>query len=218
MSTKGDARSEVPSSAARYFARVRTSCERYAGLGVAGFVGFHLAWQAFRASRDGALPDAGFETEPGFVLAMLLVIWVPFCISSWGKLSPNRRLRSPGTTEKAQALAVLTLFTHWLVLLFLALHLTQVVWPLLDGEQTPGDARPELVALLSSTQHGAPLVAAGYLCGVGAASFFGVREVLRALGPAPKPRYARGAILCGVLAYLLGSYAVIRCAGGVILP
>jgi hypothetical protein len=166
--------------------------------------------------RDGALPTAGFESEPGFVLGVLLLIFLPFCVFSWDELRGRGRVRTPVVTEKARALAVLERVTHWLVLLFLGLHLTQVAWPLLDGERAASDTRPELIALLSSTVFGTPLIAAAYLCGVGAASFLGVRQVLRALGP-ERSRAARAAILCGVLAYLLGSYAVIRCAGGAIL-
>jgi hypothetical protein len=61
------------------------------------------------------------------------------------------------------------------------------------------------------------LLAAGYLCGVGAAAFFAARQVLEALpGSAPRA-LARASVALGVLAYLLGSYAVIRCASGVIL-
>jgi len=214
--TKGDARAEAPSSDAGLFTRCRAACARYAGLALAGFVLFHLACQAFRATRDGAVPTAGFESEPGFVVGVLLVVFLPFCVLSWDELRGRDRVRTTAATEKARALSVLERATHWLVLLFLSLHLTQVVWPLLDGERAASDVRPELVALLSSTVFGAPLIAAAYLCGVGAASFLGVRQVLRALGPEPK-RAAQGAILCAVLAYVLGSYAVIRCAGGAIL-
>lgn len=216
MFTKGDARAEAPSSDGSPFARGRAFCEQYAGRGLAGFVSFHLACQAFRAFYDRALPTAGFESEPAFVLGVLLVIFVPFCVFSWAELRRPVRAFGPDLTEKARALAVLERVTHWLVLLFLGLHLTQVAWPLLDGERAPDDVRPELVALLSSTDFGTPLIAAAYLCGVGAACFLGARHVLRALGPEPS-RAARGAVLCGVLACVLGSYAVIRCAGGAFL-
>jgi len=213
---KGDARAEAPSSDGGPFTRCRAVCARYAGLGLAGFVSFHLACQAVRAFRDGALPAAGFESEPVFVLGVLLVIVLPFCVFSWDELRVRSRVRAAGATEKARALALLERVSHWLVLLFLGLHLLQVAWPLLDGERAASDARPELVALLSSTEFGMPLIAAVYLCGVGAASFLCVRQALRALGPEPSA-LRRGAILCGVLAYVLGSYAVIRCAGGAIL-
>ena len=219
MSVKGDARSEAPSSGPGRLTRLLSACDRYAGLGFAGFVLLHTAGQALRARRDEALPEAGFELQPAWVLCVFLAIWLPFAAFAWRELRRGGASRKTETTsEKARALALLERVTLWVVLLFTALHIAQIAWPLLSGAQAPSDVRPELVALLSSTQQGVPLVAASYLCGVGAAAFFGTRQALRALGE-PRPRaLSRAAVAFGVLAYLLGSYAVIRCSGGVILP
>ncbi len=219
MSVKGDARSEAPSSRSGRFPGLLSACDRYAGLGFAGFVLCHFVCQALRARRDDALPEVGFELQPALVVGVLLAIWLPFAVFAWRELRRAGRARETGTaSEKARALALLERITLWAVLLFTALHLVQVAWPLLGGTQTPDDVRPELVAMLSSTQHGVPLLAAGYLCGVGAAAFFATRQALRALGELRPRALSRGAVALGVLAYLLGSYAVIRCAGGVILP
>ena len=219
MSVKGDARSEAPSSGPGRFPRLLSACDRYAGLGFAGFVLLHCAGQALRARPEDALPEAGFELQPAWVLSVLLAIWLPFAVFAWRELRRGRNSRTAGImSEKARAVALLERVTLWLVLLFTVLHLTQSVWPLLSGAQASSDVRPELVAALSSTQHGAPLLAASYLCGVGAAAFFGARQALRALGE-PRPRaLSRAVVVFSVLAYLLGSYAVIRCASGVILP
>jgi len=219
VSVKGDARSEAPSSGPGRSARLLSACDRYAGLGFAGFVLLHTAGQALRARRDEALPEAGFELQPAWVLSALLAIWLPFAVFAWRELRRGGAARTTETTsEKAWALGLLERVTLWVVLLFTTLHIAQITWPLLSGAHAPSDVRPELIALLSSTQHGVPLLAASYLCGVGAAAFFGARQALRALGE-PRPlALSRAAIALGVLAYMLGSYAVIRCSGGVILP
>ena len=218
MSVKGDARSQAPSSDDGVLQRLLSACDRYAGLGFAGFVLLHCACQAWRAHGDGALPQAGFELHPASVVSLLVAVWLPFAIFAWRKLRRGSEVRTARTMpEKARALALLEALTLWVVLLFTALHGMDFVWPLLSGALAPSDVRPELVARLSSTQHGVPLLAASYLCGVGAAAFFGARQALRALGASP-PRAAAGLLIgLGVLAYLLGSYAVIRCASGVIL-
>jgi hypothetical protein len=87
-----------------------------------------------------------------------------------------------------------------------------------SGNIAAEDVRPELIALLSSTRFGVPLTAAGYVCGVGAASFVGTRLALRLLARRKSRAFSRALVALGVLAYLLGSYAVIRDASGVILP
>jgi hypothetical protein len=219
VSVKGDARSEAPSSGAGVWARVLSVCDRYAGLGFAGFAFVHCAWQAYRARTDGALPQAGFELQPAFVASALVLIWLPFAIFAGRKLRRGTWLkRAPGVSEKEHALTVLEPLSLWVVLAFVAWHVLQIAWPLLSGTFDPSDARPELVALLSSTQHGAPLLAARYVCGVGVVAFFGARQAYSALGAASPHVAVRGAVALGVLTYLLGAYAVIRCASGVILP
>ena len=218
VSVKGDARSQAPSSGDAAFPRLLSACDRYAGLGFAGFVLLHCACQAWRAHGDGALPQAGFELHPASVVSVLVAVWLPFAVFAWRRLRRGTDTRAaPGMPEKARALALLELLTLCVVLLFTSLHVLDFVWPLLSGAFAPRDVRPELIARLSSTQYGVPLLAAGYLCGVGAAAFFGARQALRALGSAPRRSAARALIALGVLAYLLGGYAVIRCASGVIL-
>jgi succinate dehydrogenase/fumarate reductase cytochrome b subunit len=220
VSVKGDARSEAPSSeAARVpqLQRLLSGCDRYAGLGFAGFILLHCACEAFRAHSDGALPEAGFELTPALVVSVLLLVWLPFALFAWGEVRRGLPDRT-AVSDKARALAVLERITLALVLVFTALHVAQVVWPLLSRALTPGDVRLELVAQLSGTQHGVPFLAAGYLCGVGAAAFLGTRRGLWALGEPGSRTLSRATVALGVLAYVLGSYAVIRCASGVILP
>lgn len=217
VSVKGDARSEAPSSGARRFPRLLGACDHYASPAFAGFVLLHCAGEALRARQRDALVEAGFELAPEFVLSVLLVVWLPFAVFAWRELRRDLTSAAAGG-EKARALAVLERITLGVVVLFTALHVAQIGWPLLSGELAPSDVRPELVAKLSSTQLGVPLLAAGHLCGVAAAAFLGARQALRALGESAPRAFSRGAAVLGVLAYLLGSYAVIRTAGGVILP
>ena len=219
VSVKGDARSQAPSSDEAVFRRLLSACDRYAGLGFAGFVLLHCACQAWRAHGDGALPQAGLELQPASVVSLLVAVWLPFAVFTWRKLRRGIEARTArDLPERARALAVLEPLTLWVVVLFTALHVAHFVWPLLTGAFAPSDVRPELVARLSSTQHGVPLLAASYVCGVGAAAFFGARQALRALGASPRRAAVRALIALGVLAYLLGSYAVIRCASGTLLP
>ncbi|HTA91083.1 MAG TPA: hypothetical protein VK745_15945 [Polyangiaceae bacterium] len=217
VSVKGDARSVAPSSSTRGLALLVSTCDRYGGLGFAAFVLLHLACQALRARTDGALPSPGLELQPLFVSAVLLVVWLPFLVFAWRELKRRpSTIEAPEAAERARALGILERTALVVVLLFSALHGAQIVWPLLRGTFAPDDVRPELIAALSSTEHGAPLLAVAYVCGVGAAAFFATRLTLRAR-PGARP-LARVAVALGIFAYLLGSYAVIRCASGVMLP
>jgi hypothetical protein len=198
---------------------VLSACDRYAGLGFAGFVLLHFAYQAARAHGDGAVQEPGLELQPAVVASLLLAIGLPFAVFAWRWLLRGTRTKL-ASGDEARALAVLESLTLCIILLFVVLHGAQIVWPLLSGEFEPSDVRPELIAMLSSTQHGIPMLAVAYLCGVGAAAFFGARQALRALSePAAHARSRAFALVAlFVLAWLLGSYAVIRCASGVILP
>ena len=162
------------------------------------------------------MPGAGWELEPWFVAAVLLAVGPPFAVFAWRELGRARRSIAASASPKARALGILERVALAVVLLFTVLHVTQLVWPLLCGTFAPGDVRPELVAALSSTAHGVPLLASAYLCAVGAAAFLGTRQALRAETGARS--VTRVVIAVGVFAYLLGSYAVIRSASGAILP
>jgi hypothetical protein len=213
---KGDARAEAPSSSTRSGSRLVSVCDRYAGRGFALFVLLHFAVQAFRAGTDVALPEAGWELKPWFVATVSLAVWLPFAIFAWREFGRGRASVHASANPKARALGIFERIALAAVLLFTVLHVAQLVWPLLRGTFAPDDVRPELVAALSSTEHGVPLLASTYLCAVGAAAFLGTRQAVRA---EPGVRAGtRVAIALGIFAYLLGSYAVIRCASGAILP
>jgi hypothetical protein len=220
---KGDARPERQSS--WLDARLRADLGRswnYVRITFASFVWLHSLIQAYRAGSAGAVPEPGFEAEPWLVALVVLGVWLPFLIFAGtelvalGRVSPAEpALARPRVQQKAlekvEPVALLV------VLAFALLHAAQLAWPLLVGRLLPRDVRPELIAILSSTRSGLPLQAIAALCAVGAASFYAVRQ-LQKVFPDARPRLARGLVALGVSSYLLGSYAVIRCASGSLLP
>lgn len=220
MSAKGDARTERQSSWPSLPGSVRAARlargARSVGLAFAGFVLLHLACQAYRAGTQGAIPAPGIEQQPGVVLAILLLVWLPFLVLARYELSrlPSRSRAAHG---QARALASVEALALLVVLLFVLVHGAHFAWPLLSGRMVAEDVRPELVALLSGTWRGLPMTAIGYLSAVGAASFYAARQALSAF-PGARPALVRGLLALAVLAYLLGSYAVIRDASGTILP
>jgi hypothetical protein len=219
VSVEGDARSARQSSSpSETRAGLRKAADRFARLAFAAFVLVHLAWQAVRAHGDGARPDPGIELAPWFVTTLLLVVWAPFALFAAREL---RRIvsdaRVPERGETARALAVVERLSLLGVVLFAAVHGAQTAWPLITGSSAAGDLRPQLIADLSGTNHGLPVQGIVYLCAVGAAAFYATRQILALLGGAPRSA-VRGVVTLGVLAYVLGSYAVIRCAGGSIFP
>ena len=124
---------------------------------------------------------------------------------------------APPCRHSTRALAFAERLSLLVVVAFALVHCAKIAWPLLTGNASAADVRPGLVLSLSSTTYGLPLHAAGYVCGVAAASFYAVRQALAACSAAPRP-VARAIMALGVLGYVLGSFAVIRCSGGRIFP
>ncbi len=148
--------------------------------------------------------------------AVLLVVWLPFALFAGHEL---RRALSPlpRQTDRGRALAAAERLSLLVLVLFTVVHVAHTAWPLLAGRLADADLRPELILLLSTTNHGLPVQGILYLCGVGASSFYAARQALTALSGAPRV-VTRAVVALGVLGYALGSYAVIRCASGQILP
>jgi hypothetical protein len=217
VSVEGDARSERQSSSPNSLLSAwRSNARRFARLAFAIFVLVHCVDQAFRARSDATRPEPGLELSPWFVAAVLLVVWLPFALFAGHEL---RRALSPlpRQTDRGRALAAAERLSLLVVVLFTVVHVAHTAWPLLAGSLTDADLRPELILTLSTTSHGLPVQGIVYLCGVGASSFYAVREALAALPDAPRT-LRRAVVALGVLGYALGSYAVIRCASGEILP
>ena len=211
MSVKGDAQSEAPSSRVAS-ARALAACARFGGRAFAAFLALHFGVEAARAATDGAIPRAGIEAEPLVAALVLLGIVLPFAFF----VGRSFALADAGPKKAERSLVVLERLTLLVTALFLLGHLAQFAYPLLNGSFRADDVRPELVAALSSTEYGLPLTAVGYALGVGAASFVATRAVLREL-PETRRKARRVVVALGALAYLLGSFAVIRCATGPIL-
>jgi hypothetical protein len=221
VSEERDARSERQSSwlSSRSRAGQRLfGLARPLQLGFAGFVLLHFAGQAYRASTDGPLPEPGFERAPWFVAALHLLFWLPFTLVALSQLARSFEQRGSSVLQgQERALSALDPLALAIVVLFGSVHGTLMTWPLLSGSLDAADLRAELVADLSGTWHGVPLEAIVYLCAVGAAAFYAARLTL-ALLRVKRPTLSRGVLGLAVLGYVLGSYAVIRCASGSLLP
>ncbi|MEI9941447.1 MAG: hypothetical protein WDO69_29865 [Pseudomonadota bacterium] len=221
MSAKGDVRPERQSSWLTSLSGVRGRLAGLAGplqLSFAGFVLLHFSLQAYRAYTDGALPESGLERAPWLVATLLLLLWLPFTLFGLRRLSRTfTQGRRPAAGGQERALAVVEPLALAVVLSFGAVHAVAMAWPLLEGSLDEADLRQELVVGLSSTWRGVPAQGVAYLCAVGAASFCAARLTLAAL-PAARPGLARAVVGLAVLSYVLGSYAVIRCGSGSLLP
>jgi len=221
VSGERDARSDHQSS---WLSSLRGARQRLLGLdrplqlGFAGFVLWHFCAQAYRAYTDGPLPEPGFERAPWFVAALHVLFWLPFTVFAVRKLAGSFARGGPNPLERQErALSAVDPFALAIVILFGGVHGTLVTWPLLSGSLDAADVRAELVADLSSTWRGLPLSAIVYSCAVGAAAFCAARLTL-ALLPVMRPGLSRGIVGLAVLGYVLGSYAVIRCGSGSLLP
>jgi hypothetical protein len=216
VSVEGDARPERQSSSV--LKALLSNTRRFARPAFAIFILAHFAVQALRAGADDARPEPGLEQQPWFVAALLLLVWAPFALLAGHEL--RRALRGtplPAQTDRERALAGAERLSLLVVVLFTVAHVAHLAWPLLRGELAAADLRPELLLTLSTTNHSLPVQGIVYLCGVGAGSFYAVRQALASLSGAPRA-LTRAVVALGVLSYVLGSYAVIRCASGQILP
>jgi hypothetical protein len=220
VSAKRDARPERQSSWLSSLGRVRARLEGWSGplqLSFAGFVLWHFSLQAYRAHTEGALPESGFERAPLFVGALLLLLWLPFTVFGVRRLAGCFKRGWLPAAGQERALAVLEPLALAIVLSFGTVHGALMAFPLLSGALAETELRAELVAGLSSTWRGLPVQGVVYLCAVGAAAFCAARLILAA-GSTTRPGLGRAVVALAVLGYLLGSYAVIRCASGSLLP
>jgi hypothetical protein len=218
VSVEGDARPTRQSSEAAPERHALPALRTFGQVAFAVFILFHLAVQAFRATVDAARLEPGLETQRWFVAALLLVIWLPFALfAGIEQRTWLTRTDARETAAHARALGFAERLALLVVIGFTLAHGAECAWPLLAGEIASADVRPELVLALSSTSHGVPIHAALYVCGVAAASFYATRQMLAVTGAASRA-ITRAIVTLGVLAYALGSFAVIRCSGGQIFP
>lgn len=132
---------------------------------------------------------------------------------------------SPGTGAAPSSLEPLIQPASGAVLLiFLLVHVLEFRLPLWTGALAPSDYYPELCASLSSTRWGGiPLVAIGYLLGLGAAALHGAHGLYQGalrLGLVATPRRRLWGSCCGALGlglFGLGALIVIDLATGSVL-
>jgi hypothetical protein len=174
----------------------------------------HFVSQAI--SAHSAHPHSVFqETEPWVLLTST------FCLIFLASVAREvARLKPAPTDARARALRLAEQGALGVLIVFSLGHGFRYAWQLLNGELLASDLRPSLVAALSSTTHGVPLVGAGYLCAVGAASFIAARFARHELSErAPESAMARRApVALGLCLCALGVYSVLRFATGSILP
>jgi hypothetical protein len=221
VSAERDARPERQSSWQSRLHGARTmlaGISRPLQLSFAGFVLLHFSVQAYRACTEAALPSAGLERKPWFVAGVSLLFWLPFTVFGVRKASRwASRSRLKALEGQARALAVVEPVALAIVLSFGGVHGALMAWPLISGALDGADLRAELVADLSGTWRGIPVLGIAYLGAVGATAFCAARLTL-ALLPTKHPGLSRLVVALAGLAYLLGSYAVIRCGSGSLLP
>ncbi|HEY2410207.1 MAG TPA: hypothetical protein VGI10_29585 [Polyangiaceae bacterium] len=212
MSDQREARNPSPSS--EWPGLVGRRVARLARPGLIVLFVVHFVSQAISA-HNGHARSRFHETEPWVLLAS--IFWLIFLA-----FAAREMLRSKPVASDARTRALL--FAEqgalWVLIAFSLGHGFGYAWQLLNGELLASDLRPSVVAALSSTTHGVPLVGAGYLCAVGAASFIATRFARHELGQrAPQSTSARRApVALGLCLCALGVYSVLRFATGSILP
>jgi succinate dehydrogenase / fumarate reductase cytochrome b subunit len=146
----------------------------------------------------------------------------PSAASGLPETSPDA---PPGAADAQAWLARLIQPTSGGVLLiFLVVHVLEFRVPLWTGALAPSDYYPELCASLSSTRWGGiPLVALGYLLGLGAAALHGAHGLYHGalrLGLVAPPRQRLWANCCsalGLALFGLGALIVVDLATGSVL-
>jgi succinate dehydrogenase / fumarate reductase, cytochrome b subunit len=155
-----------------------------------------------------------------------LLVWLPLAVhvglAVW--LAVGARKPSTLAGDVARVPRTLSRVSSLLALIFLAYHARTYSVAVWLGEADARDGGFRLVAELSSTRFGVPLVAAAYLLGLLATvthGGLGLHRGLLAEGFLRDPRRrrasARACAAFGVACFCLGAAAVIRVASGLIL-
>jgi hypothetical protein len=221
VSSQGDARPEASSSATRGAKGARIELAARASFAV--FLALHFTAYAYRAAHGAATGVPGAETSP-WLTPLALALWLPFFVYAVrGAARGFGSARSGGQSEKERALALAERTSLFAVLGFVIFHIFEFPLRLYAGHIVRSDILPDLVAALSGTTRGVPLVAIAYLVAVGASAFYASRSlalVARRLKTDAQRRKAllRAAVGFGLFIYFAGAYAVIRFATGRVLP
>jgi succinate dehydrogenase / fumarate reductase cytochrome b subunit len=100
------------------------------------------------------------------------------------------------------------------VLVFLAVHLSEVALPRLTSGLTPNQYYTVLAAHLSWTWAGVPWFAIFYLVGLGATAFHFANGLSAASGGGPVPGVRKTTVALGLVLFALGSASVVSFATG----
>jgi succinate dehydrogenase/fumarate reductase cytochrome b subunit len=161
-------------------------------------------------------------------LTSWLLVWLPLLVhAALGVffLLSRRRLSPPSTAADVPALPrLVSRISAALALLFVAYHARSYSVSVWLGEADPRDAGFRLLAELSSTRFGVPLLGGAYLLGLLATVTHAGLAVHRALvvegllaTAARRRASARACAGFGALLFGVGAAAVIRVASGVLL-
>jgi hypothetical protein len=218
------------SSTAEQLAHARPAVERWltwSGLiPLPVFLLLHLTRElglAFATDVSEVLrPAAGLFSTATTWLLVWLPLGVHVGLAGFLALRPRAPAALAGDVPRMPR--TLSRVSSLLALIFLGYHARSYGLAVWLGEADARDAGFRLLAELSSTRFGVPLVAAGYLLGLLATVTHGGLAVHRGLlaegflaDPGRRLASARACATFGVMCFVLGAAAVIRVASGLIL-
>jgi succinate dehydrogenase / fumarate reductase, cytochrome b subunit len=190
------------------------------------FLLLHLSrelWLAFASDVSQVLRPA--PSLLGQVSSWLLV-WLPLGVHvALGVYLAARGQRLSALRVDVPPLArLVSRVTSVIALLFVVYHAKSYALPVWFGEASPQDSGFRLLAELSSTRFGVPVLGGAYLLGLLATVTHTALAVHRALlgqglleSAARRSGSARACAAFGVVLFLLGASAVIRVASGLLL-
>jgi succinate dehydrogenase/fumarate reductase cytochrome b subunit len=192
------------------------------------FLCLHLAGELQRAFHDDVSDVLRPAPSPFSQVTSWLLVWLPLLVhGALGVffLLSGRRLSPPSRAADVPALPrLLSRISGALALLFIAYHTRSFSISVWLGETDARDAGFRLLAELSSTRFGVPLLGGAYLLGLLATVTHAGLAVHRALvaegllaTAARRQTSARACAAMGVLLFAVGAAAVIRVATGVLL-
>jgi hypothetical protein len=217
-------------SSAEQLAHARPVVERcltWSGLvPLPAFLLLHLASE-LRLAFATDVSDVVRATPTLFAkLTSVLLVWLPLVVhvAAASVLLLTRRAPRPLATDVPPTSRIVSRLSGALSLAFLAYHAQRYPVAVWLGHVAAEDAGFRLIAELSSTTRGVPLVGGLYLLGLSATithASLGVHRGLLAEGllatAAKRRASARLCAAAGALSFCFGAAAVIRVASGVLL-
>lgn len=190
------------------------------------FLLLHLSrelWLAFASDVSDVLRPAPSLLSQ---VSSWLLVWLPLCVHGvlGLYLALSRRRLSALPADVPPLARVVSRVTSVIALLFVLYHAKSYALPLWLGEANPQDSGFRLLAELSSTRFGVPVLGGAYLLGLLATVTHAALAVHRALlaqglleSASRRLASARACAAFGVVLFGLGAAAVIRVASGLLL-